>query len=240
MAIHCRAMQYGLLLLAVSLAGLALACGPAAQTAPEEGLAAAGPAPQQGEATPEPTPASDTEPSPEPTGSAGDQPTPLPTLQHGLDVLCAALVESSLATPWDPDSGTPRPPPPPANEIADVYKNMIGFRHAVLERQCAERDAARRAQGASAGEGSSDSAGEVPPDRRFQVKILLTPNHAEAVGAWINDNGGETTTVKEVPAEEGFFARGIIRSWVNLSMLSRLSQLEGVLKVTEDRPLRPG
>ena len=112
--IYRRAIQCVLLFLAISLTALALACGPAAQTVPEEGLAVAGPAPQQEEATPEPTAASDTEPSPEPTESAEDQPTPEPTLQHGLEVLCAALVKKhGPPASWDPDSGTPprrRPP----------------------------------------------------------------------------------------------------------------------------------
>ena len=193
LVIYRRAIQCVLLFLAVGLTGLALACGPVAQPAPEEGLAVAGPAPQQEDATPEPTAASDTEPSPEPTESAEDQPTPEPTLQHGLEVLCAALVEPSLATPWDPDSGTPRPPPPPANEIADVYENMISHRKEVLQWQCAERAAAGKAQRTGAAEGSSDSADGGPSGRRLKVEILLTPTHAEAVAAWINDNGGETT-----------------------------------------------
>ena len=236
LVIYRRAIQCVLLFLAVGLTGLALACGPVAQPAPEEGLAVAGPAPQQEDATPEPTAASDTEPSPEPTESAEDQPTPEPTLQHGLEVLCAALVEPSLATPWDPDSGTPRPPPPPANEIADVYENMISHRKEVLQWQCAERAAAGKAQRTGAAEGSSDSADGGPSGRRLKVEILLTPTHAEAVAAWINDNGGETTKVVDAPAKEGFSARGVINSWVKLSMLSGLSQLEGVVAITEIRP----
>ena len=235
--IYRRAIQCVLLFLAISLTALALACGPAAQTVPEEGLAVAGPAPQQEEATPEPTAASDTEPSPEPTESAEDQPTPEtypPTWFRGV-VRCPGE-EARPPRVVGPRLRHAPPPPPANNEIADVYENMRSLRKDVLERQCAERAAAGKAQSTSAGEGSGDSADGGPSDRRLPVEILLTPNHAEAVAAWINDNGGETTTVADEPAEEGFSARGIIYGWVNLSMLSGLSQLEGVVEITELRP----
>ena len=76
------ALSAPLLSLLLLVAGLAtLACGPMAQPAPEDDRAVVMPAPQQEEATPEPTASGEGEATPEPTSD----PTPRPT--HCFNVI---------------------------------------------------------------------------------------------------------------------------------------------------------
>ena len=96
-----------LLSLLLLVAGLAtLACGPVAQPAPEDGFAVVMPAPQQEEATPEPTADGEEEATPEPTGD----PTPRPT--HCFNVIRVegefqALCPHSLTIIPTPEGGFP-------------------------------------------------------------------------------------------------------------------------------------
>ena len=112
------------------------------------------------------------------------------------------------------------PPPPPTY----TYPNIRG---SSLQLDIVEFEEAQDA--ASGPSGQSDAATE---DTIVLVEIFLSSNKAE-VAAWLRSKG-----ITPLYAEDADYAH--LAAEVPLSLLGALSQLDGVMEVSQPGPLKPG